>query len=75
MSGSVEQRSQKMTLGLLLCFRHAVEEGNANAPAFARVFKEMIIVTDPAKPLPRAAKGTVVRPQALTLYADEIENL
>lgn len=45
------------------------------APTFARIFKEMIIVADPSKPLPRAAKGTVVRPQALNLYADEIEKL
>jgi hypothetical protein len=35
----------------------------------------MIIVTDPARPLPRAAKGTVVRAQALALYADEIDKL
>ena len=45
------------------------------APGFAKVFKEMIIVTDPAKPLPRAGKGTVIRKQALALYADEIEQL
>lgn len=35
----------------------------------------MIIVTDPARPLPRAAKGTVVTPQALSLYGSEIERL
>ncbi|KIP04467.1 hypothetical protein PHLGIDRAFT_193243, partial [Phlebiopsis gigantea 11061_1 CR5-6] len=52
-----------------------IEEANAVAPAYARIFKEMIIVTDPAKPLPRAAKGTVVRPQALDAYAQEIDNL
>lgn len=52
-----------------------MEEGNAMAPGFAKVFKEMIIVTDPAKPLPRAGKGTVIRKQALALYADEIEQL
>ena len=45
------------------------------APGFAKVFKEMIIVTDPAKPLPRAGKGTVIRKQALALYTDEIEQL
>lgn len=44
------------------------------APTFAKVFKEMIVVTDPHKPLPRAAKGTVIRKQALALYAEEIEN-
>lgn len=55
--------------------RPVIEEANRVAPAFARIFKEMIIVTDPARPLPRAAKGTVVRPQALEAYAEEIENL
>ena len=33
----------------------------------------MVIVTDKHKPLPRAPKGTVVRPQALRAYATEIE--
>lgn len=53
--------------------RPIVAEANAMAPTFAKVFKEMIVVTDPSKPLPRAAKGTVIRRQALTLYAEEIE--
>ncbi|KZP21523.1 acetyl-CoA synthetase-like protein, partial [Athelia psychrophila] len=30
-----------------------VEEANKEAPAFSRIFKEMIIVTDSSKPLPR----------------------
>ena len=55
--------------------RPVIEEANRVAPAYARIFKEMIIVTGPAKPLPRAAKGTVVRPQALDAYAHEIDNL
>lgn len=53
--------------------RPIVAEANAMAPTFAKVFKEMIIVTDPSKPLPRAGKGTVLRKQALSLYAGEIE--
>lgn len=52
-----------------------VEEANRTAPGFARLFKEMIIVTDPAKPLPRAAKGTVIRKQAIDLYKKEIADL
>lgn len=55
--------------------RPAVQEANAKAPAFARIFKEMILIADPAKPLPRAAKSTVIRRQALELYAGEIEQL
>ena len=58
-----------------MCLRPHVEEANKLGPTFARIFKEMIIVTDPARPLPRAAKGTVVHPQALDLYAADIDNL
>ncbi|KAF7789161.1 hypothetical protein EIP86_000098 [Pleurotus ostreatoroseus] len=52
-----------------------VEEANDSAPGFARIFKEMIIVTDPARPLPRAAKSTVLRKLALAEYQKEIEGL
>ena len=45
------------------------------APGFARIFKEMIIVTNKAKPLPRAGKGTIIRKQALAAYAAEIDEL
>ncbi|KAL6300002.1 hypothetical protein BKA93DRAFT_741263 [Sparassis latifolia] len=60
-------------------FRNAiwsqVEEANQPAPAFAKVFKETILVTDSARPFPRAAKGTVQRKQALALYESDIEEL
>ncbi|EKM52305.1 uncharacterized protein PHACADRAFT_260612 [Phanerochaete carnosa HHB-10118-sp] len=66
-------------LGALVDFRNkiwpAVEKGNAIAPSFARIFKEMIIVTSPDKPLPRAAKGTVIRFQTIQLYSEEINEL
>ncbi|GBE84591.1 acetyl-CoA synthetase-like protein [Sparassis crispa] len=52
-----------------------VEEANHAAPPFAKIFKETIIFTDPDRPFPRAAKGTVQRKQALTLYEAEIEQL
>ena len=52
-----------------------IEQANASAPAFGRVFKTMIIVTSPSKPLPRAPKGTIIRKQALRLYDAEIEKL
>ncbi|KAJ3555784.1 hypothetical protein NM688_g2384 [Phlebia brevispora] len=52
-----------------------VDQANASAPAFGRVFKEMILVTHPSKPLPRAPKGTIIRKQALRLYQEEIEKL
>ena len=63
----------------LVAFRNKiwlrVEEANAQAPGFAKNFKEMIIVADPDKPFPRAAKGTIIRKKALTVYSEEIERL
>ena len=55
--------------------RPVVEDANASAPAFAKIFKEMIIVTHPSRPLPRAAKGTIQRKAAMSMYAEEIEKL
>ena len=52
-----------------------MQEANVVAPTFARIFKEMVIVTRADRPLPRVAKGTVVRAQALQLYSGEIEEL
>lgn len=52
-----------------------VEEANKVAPAFSRVFKELILISDPNKPLPRAGKGTIMRKAALAEYNDEIEGL
>ena len=55
--------------------RPVIEEANHLAPTFARLFKETIVVATPTKPLPRAAKGTVMRKPALALYGDEIAQL
>ncbi|KAG6824143.1 nonribosomal peptide synthetase, partial [Arthromyces matolae] len=52
-----------------------IEEANAVAPAFSRIFKEMILFTSTDKPLPRAGKGTVMRKAALKAYDEEIEAL
>ncbi|KAJ7827451.1 hypothetical protein B0H13DRAFT_2241007 [Mycena leptocephala] len=50
-----------------------IEKANTIAPAFSRIFKEMIIFTSLGKPLPRAAKGTVQRKPAIDLYSHEID--
>ena len=55
--------------------RPIIEEANRIAPAFAKIFKEMIIVTEPDRPLPRAGKGTVIRKQALEVYEKEVNDL
>ncbi|KAF9814140.1 hypothetical protein IEO21_05278 [Rhodonia placenta] len=52
-----------------------VEEANADAPAFSRVFKEMIIAADPDRPFVRAAKGTTQRKKTLEIYSKEIDDL
>jgi hypothetical protein len=44
-------------------------------PTFGRLFKEMILLTTPGKPLPRAAKGTVSGKAAFKEYEKEIEAL
>ena len=59
----------------MACGRPRVEEANRVVPAFSRVFKEMILLTDPSRPLPRTGKGTLQRKKALELYAQDIENL
>jgi hypothetical protein len=55
--------------------RPIIEEANSVAPAFSKIFKELILITDYKKPLPRAAKGTVQRKDALRIYSEEIETL
>ncbi|KAF7360648.1 General substrate transporter [Mycena venus] len=52
-----------------------IEEANQIAPAFSRIFKEMIIFTSPDKPMPRTGKGTAMRKAALKVYAPEIDAL
>ncbi|KIJ61725.1 hypothetical protein HYDPIDRAFT_158984 [Hydnomerulius pinastri MD-312] len=52
-----------------------VEEANKEAPAFSRIFKEMILVTSESRPMLRAGKGTVIKKATVKLYEAEIEAL
>ncbi|KAJ7625734.1 putative aminoadipate reductase [Roridomyces roridus] len=52
-----------------------IQEANENAPSFARIYKEMILVTQPSKPMVRAPKGTVIKKATLALYDAEIDAL
>ncbi|KAJ7683142.1 putative aminoadipate reductase [Mycena rosella] len=52
-----------------------IEEANEDAPAFARIYKEMILVTGRGKPMLRAPKGTVNKKATIALYEQEIEAL
>ncbi|KAJ7688597.1 hypothetical protein B0H17DRAFT_1160269 [Mycena rosella] len=52
-----------------------VEKANESAPTFARIYKEMILVTGSSKPMVRAPKGTVSKKATVALYKEEIEAL
>ncbi|KAJ7045269.1 hypothetical protein C8F04DRAFT_1344072 [Mycena alexandri] len=52
-----------------------IEEANETAPAFARIYKEMILVTDPERPVIRTPKKTVIKKATVALYQKEIEEL
>ncbi|KAF9070459.1 hypothetical protein BDP27DRAFT_612156 [Rhodocollybia butyracea] len=52
-----------------------IEEGNKLLPAFSKIYKEMILITSPNKPLPRAGKGTILRKAALKEYEKEIDQI
>ncbi|KAJ7625813.1 putative nonribosomal peptide synthetase [Roridomyces roridus] len=52
-----------------------IQEANENAPSFARIYKEMILVTQPSKPMVRAPKGTVIKKATWALYTAEIDAL
>ncbi|KAG1853273.1 putative aminoadipate reductase [Suillus tomentosus] len=52
-----------------------IEEANKEAPAFSRIFKEMILVTRSEKPMLRAGKGTVTKKATMKLYEEEINAL
>ncbi|KAF9031808.1 acetyl-CoA synthetase-like protein [Hymenopellis radicata] len=52
-----------------------VERANEQAPQHSRIFKEMILVTKPEKPVEFTLKGAPRRPSTLVAYAEEIETL
>ena len=58
-----------------MIFRPVVNEANKESPSFSKIYKEMILVTDKARPLPRAGKDTLLRKAALKEYHNEIETL
>lgn len=52
-----------------------VEAANESTVAHGRIARPLVIVTDPAKPFPRAGKGSIQRPMAVKLYEREIDEL
>ncbi|KAN0080413.1 hypothetical protein V8E55_009979 [Tylopilus felleus] len=53
----------------------AIEEANKIAPAFARIFKEMILIVDVKQPMIRTPKGTVQRKATIEIYEAKINSL
>ncbi|KAJ3970201.1 acetyl-CoA synthetase-like protein [Lentinula raphanica] len=53
----------------------AIEQANEISPAYSKIYKEMILITSADKPLPRAAKGTVMRKATYALYEKEINQI
>lgn len=51
-----------------------VQVANASAPAYAQIYKEYIMFSDPAKPFAYTDKGTVKRRATLAGYTQEIED-
>ncbi|KAJ3776028.1 putative aminoadipate reductase [Lentinula raphanica] len=52
-----------------------IEEANKHVPTFSKVYKEMILIASPNKPLARAGKGTVMRKAAYMQYEKEIDQI
>lgn len=52
-----------------------IEEANKIAPAFGRIFKEMILIVDPELPMVRTPKGTVQRKETIKAYEAKINSL
>ncbi|KAF8995049.1 hypothetical protein BDQ17DRAFT_1430659 [Cyathus striatus] len=51
-----------------------IEEYNTVSSTYAKLFKEMIILTTLDKPIPTTDKGTIKRNQLLALYEKEIQD-
>ncbi|KIJ53201.1 hypothetical protein M422DRAFT_25667 [Sphaerobolus stellatus SS14] len=53
----------------------SVEKANEFAPAHSRIFKEMIVLSKPSKPLLFTGKGTLRKGAIINEYSDEINEL
>ncbi|KAF8840152.1 acetyl-CoA synthetase-like protein [Paxillus ammoniavirescens] len=52
-----------------------IEEANMTAPAFSRIFKEMILIASKSKPILRTHKGTLQKKATVKVYETEIDAL
>jgi hypothetical protein len=52
-----------------------IEQANERCTEVVKLRKELVLFTEPAKPLPQTAKNTVLRTSVFELYEREIERL
>lgn len=52
-----------------------IERANERCADIVKLGKQQVLIADPAKPLPRTGKDTVLRSAVLALYAPEIDRL
>lgn len=53
----------------------SIEDANSRAEKFSQITREMVVVLPHTAPCPRTDKGSLIRAQAYTQYAEVIENL
>jgi acyl-CoA synthetase (AMP-forming)/AMP-acid ligase II len=72
----VEPKSHDMSFDeLRALIEPLMVKANRVCPAYGRLSMNLLVVTSPEKPLPRAAKGTVQRAHTYNLYKDELAAL
>ncbi|KAF7293800.1 Nonribosomal peptide synthetase [Mycena chlorophos] len=72
---AIDPRDDKQLASFRNLVWDVVEHANAVAPNFARVYKEMILLTELARPMLRSPKGSVAKKATLELYAQDIDAL
>ncbi|CAE6441732.1 unnamed protein product [Rhizoctonia solani] len=66
------ENKRKELVGILWPY---FQRANQSSPTHSRLDKRAVVFVDPARPLPRAPKGTIIRSAALKLYAPDIEEM
>jgi hypothetical protein len=55
--------------------RPTIVEANEIAPAYSKLYKEVILATSPQKPVAYGSKGDILRKATLAQYFEEIDAL
>ncbi|KAJ7045248.1 putative aminoadipate reductase [Mycena alexandri] len=71
---TVDPKDEKQIANFRNLIWPVIQEANENAPAFARIYKEMILVTHPDRPMAHSPKGTVIKKSTIALYRQDIED-